>query len=327
MAKIAFLGSLLTTEGSGVERAVRELLAAYRRDCDVRVYKCASFGGMGKLLRILWEQAIVPLLLLRDKPDCLVAPAYVAPVFSPVPVELHVYDLHVFTHPGTCTLANRLHYRALMPISIRRARRVAVPSVKVRDAIARRFPDCAAKAVVVPLGVDHEVFKPADCYPGFPERARQLRARFGLPGRFALFVGNVAPRKNIGPVAAHGLPIPLVIAGRADGNARRRIPSAIFAGRLADSEIADLYRMAFALVHPAIDEGFGLTVLEAMACGCPVVASPAIAPELLPGVAATATTPEEFSAAVQALLDSDARRHEAISRGIACADGFPWRHA
>lgn len=326
MAKIGFLGSLLTSGGSGVERSVRELLKAYRRDFDVRVYRFAPPGALGKALRILWEQAVVPLLLARDKPDFLVAPAYVAPVLSPVPVELHVYDLHVFTHPATCSFANRLHYRALMPLSIRRARRVVVPSTKVRDEIARRFPDCAAKIEVVPLGIDRAVFRPAAGDPGFPGRARALRARLGLPWRFALFVGNVAPRKNIASLAGHGLPLPLVIAGRVRERGRLAMPSAIFAGRLSDGEVADLYRMAFALVHPAKDEGFGLTILEAMACGCPVIASPAIAPELMAGVAATAVTPEEFSDALSALLGSEAARDKAVARGLALAGGFEWRH-
>ncbi len=326
MKKIAFLGSLLTPAGSGVERAVRELLKAYQRDCNVRVYKCAFAGGIGKIIRIFWEQIIVPILVLRDKPDLLVAPAYVAPVLASVPIELHVYDLHVFSHPGTCTLANKLHFRALMPLSIKRAKRIVVPSVKVRDEIARRFPDCAGKIEVIPLGIEHDVFKPADDDPNFQARASALRARFHLPERFALFVGNVAPRKNIWPIIGHGLPIPLVVAGRIRGRTNLKSDSAIFTGRLPDIEIINLYRMAFALVHPAIDEGFGLTILEAMACGCPVIASESIAPELLPGVTATAKTPDDFSSAVKALMDSDAVRDEAIRRGLGCAMEFSWRH-
>ena len=329
MPRIAFIGSLLTPGGSGVERAVRELLKAYRKSCDVRVY-CAPRetkankrqSSLGKLFRIFREQIILPFALLRDRPDMAVAPAYVAPVLSHVPVILYVYDLHVFTHPETCTFANRLHYRALMPLSLRRAKTIVVPSARVRDAIAERFSGVVDKVRVVPLGVDRERFAPADD-AAFRERARTLSTRHGLPDRFALFVGNIAPRKNLAAIAGDGaLPMPLVVAGRCDGE---KPEGAIALGRVSDEEIIDLYRMAFALVHPAIDEGFGLTVLEAMACGCPVVASPNIAPELIPGVAEVATTTGEFAAALNRLAESPTLRGMAIKRGLAHAAGFDWR--
>jgi glycosyltransferase involved in cell wall biosynthesis len=344
--RVAYLGSQLSLAGSGVERAIREqfLALAARHPSSLRLYARRSdvppempsgvrFHAIpewtrNRGLRILWEQLVFPAMLRRDPPDRLHAPAYVAPLLTRVPVMLNVYDLHVFTHPETCTRPNRLHYRAVLPRSIRKAWQILVPSARVRDTLLRLFPEsetpAESRVTVVPLGVSPRFLAPADS--GFQRRAASLRTRHALPERFLLFVGNAVPRKNLASLLRAPLPLPLVLAGKGTdaceaGNGALRV---VRLGRVSDADLADLYRMAFALVHPALDEGFGLTVLEAMASGCPVVASPGIASELLPGVAAAADSPQGFAGAVRRLLDSPETREAAIRRGVAHAREFTW---
>ena len=236
----------------------------------------------------------------------LFAPAFVAPPRLPCPFTLCLYDLHVFTHPQFCTLANRLHYRWRMPGSIRRAETIEVPSGHVRDALLERFPRAAGKTVVRHLAL-------RDCYRhqvSDTEKAA-VRDKYGLPSRYILFVGAPSPRKNL-PAAlaawralrADGEDIGFVIAGNGEqetGNGnftnqlsnrqtvklsnhlgRSLLPPPVALGYVPDADMPALYACAEALLYPSFDEGYGLPIAEARACGCPVVTSAPTAREIAP---------------------------------------------
>ena len=172
------------------------------------------FLGREKARRVWWQQMQLPRQLQRDGCDLLHAPTYVSPLRARVPIVLTVYDLIALSHPQFATPLNRLHYGALMKLSIRAARRVIVPSEPVRKEIARRVPRAASKTRVVPLGVEPLFFAEHD------EKTRdEVRARYGLPPRFLLFVGNFEPKKNL-PRLLKALDLipdapPLILAGGA----------------------------------------------------------------------------------------------------------------
>ncbi len=174
------------------------------------------------------------------------------------------------------------------------------------------------------LGVD-AVFSPA----AVPERPRHL-----------LFVGGADPHKNLEVVLAilahapAGVLPPLVVAGSAAADPRLRSPELEPLVRCVpgpgDDELAELYRRATALLVPSRNEGFGLPALEAMACGCPVIAARAGALPEVCGDAAVLVDPDDLRGwldAVTALVTSPERRRALASAGLGRAAAFTWQRA
>ena len=287
------------------------------------------FRGEEKLRRIFWQQAILPGQLLREKCDLLHAPTYVAPLSTPVPVALTVYDLIALSQPQFATPLNRKHYGLMLPQSIRRARRIIAPSENVKWEISLRFPEAAQRTRVVPLGVEPIFFQE----PSTPELAA-VRERYDLPEKYLLFVGNFEPKKNLGQVlrALELLPDapPLVVAGgmRAWPHYEmRRTPAVRTIGYVARRDLPILYAQCAAFVFPSLAEGFGLPVLEALACGAPVITSAAVPLPNLESAAiiCDATCPDSIAAAVQRVLDDEAQRARLKAAGREYARPFTWR--
>ena len=239
------------------------------------------------------------------------APAYVAPPRLPCPFTLCIYDLHVFTHPQFCTFANRLHYRWRMPGSIRRAQTIEVPSEHVRDALLERFPEAAEKTVVRHLAL-RERFK----HPVTDAEKAAVRDKYGLPARYILFVGAPAPRKNL-PSALAAWRAICTDPGKADlgfviaGSAKHLLsiihyPLSIIcvgdASGVPDADMPALYACASVLLYPSFDEGYGLPIVEARACGCPVVTSSPTASEIAPDAFLCGTYETSITAALRAAL-------------------------
>ena len=295
-----------------------------------------------RLRRILWEQCALARLLRHSGAQVLHAPAYVAPLNVRCPVVLTVHDLHVFTHPHFCTFANRLHYRLLLPRSIRRAAAITVYSEHVRRTLVRRFPAAAGKTHVIPPGVPAPFLQSTT-----PAQREAVRRRLLLPPRFLLFVGDLVPRKNLPGVLkafeqlhTQDRDLQLVLAGAYGGNrAPLSLPEVARAfhraglpvhcpGYVPLEYLPALYAMAEALVFPSFDEGFGLPALEAMACGCPVICSPGGAAEVCGEAALICdpASPVSITEAAQALLSNPALRCTKIAAGVQRTAQFRWEN-
>jgi glycosyltransferase involved in cell wall biosynthesis len=353
---VAFDAALLREPYSGVETLIDGTLRALARHGTLRCRCYAPAGGARplpasgrlevvpvaparpRLRRILWEQAVLPRLLRRGGAQVLHAPAYVAPLAAPCPVALAVHDLHVYTHPRFCSAGNRLHYRLLLPAAVRRAAAVIVYTEHVRRQVAARFPGAAAKIAVIPPGVDERFLAPV---PG--GTVADVRARLRLPRRFLLFVGDLAPRKNLdGLLEAFRLLTAgspergdhLVLAGAAQrGTDARRLADRLgvsarvhATGYVAADDLPALYAAAEALVFPSHDEGFGLPALEAMACGCPAVVGPGGPAEVCGDAALVCdpASPASIAGAIRLLRDDPGRRAALVAAGRRRAAGFRW---
>lgn len=292
------------------------------------------FCGAQKLRRIFWQQKILPGQLLRNKCDILHAPTYISPWSTPVPTILTVYDLIALSHPQFATTPNRLHYGALLPHSIRHATRVIAPTRRVADEIEIRFP--STEVSVIPLGLEPIFF----ATPSTPDMAR-VRSRYNLPEKYLLFVGNFEPKKNLQILldAIESLPNapPLIIAGgnrawrghEAGSTPGTRSAEVSAIGYVARADLPTLYSGCAAFVFPSLAEGFGLPVLEALACGAPVVTSAAVPLPDLEKVALVCDPCQagEIAASIQRILENEKTTERLKTLGKEYARAFTWQRA
>lgn len=344
MAKVVYNAVMLRPPYSGVEKSVLELGRGLNAQPDLALSvlappdAAAVLGGeavripfRSRALRIAWEQIVLPARLRRMGAALLHAPAYVAPLACPCRFVLSVYDLHVFTHASLCTASNRLHYRALMPSAIRRAAALLVPSAHTGASLAARFPSAAVKTHVVPLGVSAPYLRPV-----MDAEMERVRRRYGLPPAFVLFVGDSSPRKNLAVLQAAAAQIrqaqpdtQLVMAGQPPRAERAPEQGVLRIGYVPESDLPALYGASRCLLFPSLDEGFGLPVLEAMACGCPVVCSGGAPSEFGAGVAVFCASddPHAFAAAALRLMTDGPARVEVLAAGRERAARYTWEAA
>jgi glycosyltransferase involved in cell wall biosynthesis len=284
----------------------------------------------------------LPRRLRADRPDLLHV-QYTAPLFCPVPVVACVHDVSFLEHPEYFTAARAAQLRITVKRTVERAVRVMTGSEFSRSAITRFYGIDPGRVVVVPNAAA-PVFRPL----GHPESAAWVRRRFEIPAPYILTVGDLQSRKNqAGLIRAFAemlrarpeLPHHLVLAGKeswhaegvhraaADSGAAERIH---FTGFVADDEVVRLYNGCELFVFPSFYEGFGIPVLEAMACGRPVACSNSSAlAETAAGRALLFdphSTREMTRAMLDLVLDEELRLRLGL-RGLEHAAQFTWRKA
>lgn len=250
----------------------------------------------------------VPRLLRRLRPD-LVHFQHVLPPLLPCPGVVTVHDLSFVRDATAMRRIDRATFRALVPWSVRRAQRVLAVSERTKRDVLALYGVDERKVVVTPNGVDAR-FTPGD------------ETRDG----YALYVGAIQARKD--PLAAleaaeeAGLPLVVVGPEKEPGLARElRARGADLRGYVTHDELVETYRRAAVLVFPSRYEGFGLPLLEAMACGTPVVATPDDALREVAGDAALYADRAQLGVAVRRALDERVRLSAA---GIERAHLFSW---
>jgi glycosyltransferase involved in cell wall biosynthesis len=280
--------------------------------------------------------------LRRAAPDVVFTPKFVLPFRPGAPAVLMVHDLVFRVMPETVTDVVKSELETHLPRCLGFAAAVMVPSESTRRDLLREFAVDPAKVVVVPEAVGPG-FRPVED----PARREAARRRWSLPPRYLLAVGTVEPRKNVPlmlrlaeRLRGRGERLPIVVAGargwKCEGiyeehRARGLQQEVLFLGRVGDEDLPALYSMAEALLFPSFYEGFGFPPLEAMACGCPVVAARTSSiPEVAGDAAVLVDDPrdvEAFERAVLGLLADAPRRAELRERGLRQAAGFTWRRA
>jgi len=282
-----------------------------------------------------WSAMGLPRAAARATVDVIHAPAYTAPLWSRAPVVLTIHDVSYERHPEWYPYQRDALRRMFYRRSARTAARVLTDSEFSAGEIAAAYQIPRERITVAPLGVsDH--FAPSE-RPG-----ETLPA--GITSPFLLHVGDLHERRNLGIVVdalldlkARGrlYPVSLVLAGVDRGlgdrlRARLRDDASdlvVCLDDVTDAQLVTLYRKACALVYPSRYEGFGLPVLEAMACGTPVIASSAASiPEVL-GDAGILVDPDDVSGwanAIDAILERIELREQMRAAGLTRAKAFTW---
>ena len=308
--------SPLALTRAGTARHIRSLLAALE-DEDVEVRRYAMGGSSRALVPVRdvgWYLGVLPARARRDGVDVLHCPTQRAPVRSGVPLVVTVHDLAVLRHPQTFNRWTREYSRLALPRVARAATRLIAVSEFTKRELLELLDVPEEKIRVIPNAVGE---------PFTPEGE-------AADGDYVLAVSTLEPRKNLprlvegyGRARLNGLPL-LVAGATGWGGVRVEGDGVRWLGEVGDEELARLYRGARCVAYVSLYEGFGLPVLEAMACGAPVVAARAGALEEVSGDAAVLVDPLDPEAIAMGLTEAIDRREELRARGLQRARAFDW---
>ncbi|MEI8167197.1 MAG: glycosyltransferase family 1 protein [Chloroflexales bacterium] len=353
-------------QGAGIGRYTRELLkAAVGLERGVRYTLFYAAGGLPatspylaelrslcaanpnvrarpiplspRLLTILWQRLRLPLRAewLAGPFDVLHAPDFVLPP-THARALLTVHDLTFLVRPECAEAGLRRYLRRAVPHSLRRADLVLADSLATATDLARLLGVGGPRVRLLYPGVDPR-FRPLP-----PDETEPTRVALGLPAQFLLFVGTLEPRKNL-PRLLEGfalaeLPpaLQLVIVGR-KGWLYEEVFATVtrlgLAGRVRflafvdDANLPALYNLARAFVYPSLYEGFGLPVLEALACGVPVVTAQVASLPEVAGDAAVLVDPTSAEAIATGIRRALADAPRLQAAGPPQASRFTWETA
>ena len=296
---------------AGTARHVRGLVGALRGRPELEL-ELLFFGGTGRVSSVVRDALWYPEGLSRSagSHDVLHCTTFRGPRRPRVPTVLTVHDLALLRAPEAFPLWHRLYGKAGLRGVLRAADAVVAVSEFTRDETVTLAGVPAERIRVVPNGVD-TVFT--------PEGPR-------ADGDYVLAVATLEPRKNLSRAveAARRAGVELRVVG-ARGWGGVDVPG--WVGELPDDELAAAYRGARCVLYPSLYEGFGLPVLEAMACGTPVVTSAGTAMEEVADSAAVLVDPLDPDAIAEGIAEADARRDELVPLGLARARELTWDRA
>lgn len=282
----------------------------------------------------LWTHLRLAAELFRERVDVLFVPAHVLPAVFPGPAVVTIHDLGYRSFPEAHPPLSRLYLDWGTRWNARRARKVIVDSEATRRDLVAHYRADPARIVVAYPGYDESLRPVREA-----ESLAAVRARYGIERDYFMSMGTLQPRKNLVRLidAYSGLPVAsrpqLVLAGKRGWLAepileRAREPGVVVPGFIAEEDKAALLSGATAFLFPSLYEGFGFPVLEAMACGTPVIGSQTSSVPEVAGEAALLLDPLETAAWTEGmarLWREPALRAELVERGYDQVKRFSWR--
>ena len=316
------------------------------RDPRFRHLDFVLFPGSNerRWLRVLMQQALIPYYALRLKLDVVNFQSNLASLLLPCASVLHIKTLHHYQHPESIPPGQMLVRKALFNPSAGRADLIIANTRNTKRDICRYLNVPSDKVVIIPEGVDTEVFFPCR---GGNGHIQAILGRYGIRKPYILFVSALWPYKNARTLIRayawlleehRSLTQELVLVGGDANNHMAELRALAeelgiaqrvkFVGQVGDRSIVRcFYAGADVFVYPSLYETFGLTTLEAMACGTPVVASNSTSLPEVVGDAGLLVDPEDvvqMGRAIYRVLKDDELRRDLIARGLERATRFSW---
>jgi glycosyltransferase involved in cell wall biosynthesis len=306
--------SPLAQTRAGTARYLNGLLPRLQADPQIELVQL-GFGGPGRLTAVVRDSLWYPVGLPRRARSAGVAvlhcPTFRAPPRPRVPFVLTVHDLAVLRFPDAFNRWTRTYSRIAVPAAVRAARALIAVSEFTKRELVELLQVPPDRIRVIPNA-------PGEAFTPDGEAA---------PGDYVLAVGTIEPRKNLPALAeaARRAELELRVVGpRGWGRVELDGAGVRWLGEVPDAELAALYRGALCVAYPSLYEGFGLPVLEAMACGVPVVTSAGSAPEEVAAGAAVLVDPRDPEAIAAGIEQAVGRREELARLGLERAGAYSW---
>jgi glycosyltransferase involved in cell wall biosynthesis len=354
---------LFRTQKFGIEISAIQLikkLQALNPKTEFVVYakegrdkKCLQASGNLKIKTIAgklfadFEQLFLPIAVKGDKIDILHCTGNTRPYFAGVPVVQTLHDV-IFMDPISTkdTLYQQLgnyYRRKVVPLVTPKSETVITVSHYEKQRILERIKVNEKQIKVVYNGIDEQRFRIIDS----PFADYELRKKYNLPSRFILFLGNSAARKNALRVieaytmyaSKHENALPIVTPGLSANyisdtlstlKQLDKIKNFVTTGYIADEDLAGLYNAATLFLYPSLSEGFGMPLVEAMACGTPVITSSISCLPEIAGKAGVLVDPNNTAAisdGICRMLNNETYRLDKVGEGLDNAKRFSWKNA
>jgi glycosyltransferase involved in cell wall biosynthesis len=288
--------------------------------------------------RLIWEQTLFPQLVKKSGVNLLHSLHYTRPMKLPCASVVTFHDMTFFLYPELHTRAKRLFFPLAIRASARRADALIAVSESTRQDVIRVLGISPEKIITIQSGVD-PAFRPINDTVA----KGKIAEKYDLPERFILYVGLIEPRKNLPMLISafkrfidSGKDYKLVLVGSYGWMYEKLLKQInnldlegmiYFTGYVSQEDLPLVYNLSSLFVYPTIYEGFGLPVLEAMACGVPVITTDVSSlPEIVgeAGMLVPVNDVEALYGAMIAVLGDEDVRRKMINKGMQRAAKFTW---
>lgn len=276
-------------------------------------------------IRLSWEMIFFP-------PDILFVPSHALPIFCRAKTVITLHDLGFERFPEAYSFWQRIYLRFVYKWATRHALKIIAISKFTKEELINLYKADPQKIEVIYLGYDNSIFYPIDNR----KRIDQILEQYGIKKPYILYVGRLEKKKNVTNLikALQEISsIHLVLVGQPGygynkiKNLKLKIKNLIEIGYVSHQDLPYLYSGAECFVYPSLYEGFGLPILEAMACGCPVVASNTSSIQEIGGEAVSYFRPEsldEITKAILKIIKDKEFREMMIQKGFERVKNFSW---
>ena len=337
--------------GTYTNNLIEKLFAIDKNNQYVLFYKNENIKYFSKLYpnveeicinvptKFIWDQISIPIKCKQENVDIIFNPKLSIPILSPLKkvFVMHGGDWIVF--PKNYTIADRIYHNIFAGIYLRKADKVISVSKSASKDLIEHFKLKPEKIKTIYHGVGNNFFPISDT-----DKLQKIKKNYNLPDNFILFVGNIYPMKNFkGIVRAFSkivteFPHKLVVVG---GRGKKHkqdlelIPKlnlekeVIFLGWVPDEDLPGIYNLASFLSFPSLYEGFGIPIIEAMKCGCPVLTSNKGAPSEIAGDAALLVEPadvDSIAEGMRKLIVDKGLSKNLREKGFLMARKFTWEN-
>jgi glycosyltransferase involved in cell wall biosynthesis len=351
--KVAIMLRHLTQHGGGVlvysQQLLKDLLSLETSHEFVLIYNDKRFLGsynqfdhvreiaIESSSPLLWDQWALARLERREKFDVIFNPKYSVPLMARCPTVFVCHGLDWYVMPWGSKWVDRLSHMMLIPRYARKATRIIAVSETTKEHLHQYLGVPSGKVSTIYHGIDPKLKAPVST-----DALDSLRKKHALPDQFLLYCGQIYPPKNFGRLlSAYAqvgpkLGIPLVIAGEHRwlcGKDLALIETLGISswvkriGWVGREELPALYRLAHALLLPSLYESFGIPLIEAMACECPVLTSNRFGTKEIVGDAGLLVEPEDvqdIADGIHGICTDRSLRERLIQAGRKRAAGFSW---